>query len=114
MTVTKKKKIIVTSKGAIRTLGGIEGPVMKPFEADTDTIARLLAESKIVYEVGPNGERVMLHRTNLNTVNFDPATGHSNVTGRAKEIANMQETLAVISSKKSKFQVRTSGSDFTR
>lgn len=116
MAIPKTKNIIISTPGPIRCLGGIEGPIRNPFQADISLITNLLSETKIVYEVSKTGKKVMLNRLNLNKENFDK-DGNPTTNGSNKYIASIQENLAITSSKKGKFQPRSTsgtGSDFRR
>lgn len=104
-----EKRIIVTSGGTLYPLGGISGPITKPFMCSVNVIKELLSESKVVYEVTPDGKRILLTRLNFNRVNYG---GTEKTSQKDQKITNMQEALAKKSEKKSRFQFRVNKSDF--
>lgn len=65
----KEKKIIVKSLGTIDILGGITGPILKPFVRDVKTIMHLVNTGKDVYEVLPDGTEIKLNISNYETDN---------------------------------------------
>lgn len=66
----KQKKIIVKSFGLIDALGGVVGPVLAPFKADTIPTIRNLINSRMeVYEILDNGQELKLDIRNFETDN---------------------------------------------
>lgn len=56
----KEKKIIVKSLGTLDILGGVTGPILKPFIRDTKTILHLVNTGKEVFEILPDGTEIKL------------------------------------------------------
>lgn len=56
----KEKNIIVKSVGTLDILGGVTGPILKPFKKDVKTIMHLINTGKEVYEVLEDGSQVKL------------------------------------------------------
>ena len=65
----KEKKIIVKSVGTINILGGVTGPILKPFIRDTKTIMHLVNTNCEVYEILNDGSQLKLTMRNYETDN---------------------------------------------
>lgn len=68
----KKKKIIVPTIGQIPLLGGIAGPILKPFLQDVDTIRHLITVGCDVEEVFKDGSSIKLTLYNYDKDNYVP------------------------------------------
>lgn len=67
-----KKSIIIKSNVELPEFGGIQGPLLRPVEAELDTIYKMLSRGIVIYEVNkynPN-ETVRLDKTNTGRTNF--------------------------------------------
>jgi hypothetical protein len=63
------KRIIVFHNDIIPELGNIYGPIMTPFWCETSKIYQMVVSPKRVYEILPDGSRVLLNRHNYNQDN---------------------------------------------
>lgn len=74
----KKKKIIVPTIGQIPLLGGIIGPILKPFLLDVETIRHLITVGCDVEEVFKDTENVKLTLYNYDKNNYVPKKKREN------------------------------------
>lgn len=68
----KKKKIIVPTIGQIPLLGGIAGPILKPFLQDVETIRHLITVGCDIEEVFEDGSTLKLTLYNYDKDNYVP------------------------------------------
>lgn len=88
----KEKKIIVKSVGTINILGGVTGPILKPFIRDTKTIMHLVNTNCDVYEVLNDGTQVKLTMRNFETDNNVSVAKVAPATHKEK-VAEVQTTV---------------------
>lgn len=69
-----KKLVIITTKGPIKQLGGIRGPMLSPSYIHIEVLRRLLIGNIRIYEVNPNNysEKKILTLSNLSKQNYLP------------------------------------------
>jgi hypothetical protein len=65
--IVDKKMIKILTRGSIRELHGVSGPILNPFMKDVKSIARMLKEGVKVNEVLLNKKEIELNMENYNT-----------------------------------------------
>ena len=103
----KQKKIIVKSVGTINILGGVTGPILKPFIRDTKTIMHLVNTNCDVYEILEDGTELKLTMRNYETDNSSAVAKAAKVEEPKKEETKATEEVTETSEAKTTTGTKT-------